>query len=557
MLLPLGWCVGPGFVRAASTAGVVLVLCSTLLAAQADGTSGKDYREKDLSKQDLRKKDLVGADFEGATLVFSDFTGMNLAGVSFKDANLTGAKFVEANLTGADLRGAVVNQVHFTRAIMDKVNASGLKHSGLNRLNIAGAKSFREADFRNSDLRGSFAMGDFRGANFCGARLVDIVYPNDRSDLRGALYDSRTRWPAGFDPVAAGAVLLEAEAPLGPTAAELPGNRRDPSKGGAAAAQPAALASSLVGEDLQGKSLVGMDLRMRRLRGGNLQDADLSRVDLTDTDLQGADFRNANLSSARLDKADLTGADLRGANLLRAGFSGAKLIEANLEGQRLYLAGAAAHFERPAGVSSYGLEGTVKLSNGALTLRGANLRNAQIFGSLEGVDLRKADLRGTDFTQARDLDKARLTGARYDAQTRWAFDPTGTGAERVQDALASAAVEVAEVVPLYWLLGRWNVNPAGADDEPGALNLNGNRTYTWTEPKSQTVAKGHWRKATDLELAGGKGECIILLAAERGLDWTVAKHRSVLGGEDEIRLSAGAESHLAMRRNALPSGENR
>jgi uncharacterized protein YjbI with pentapeptide repeats len=306
------------------------------------------------------------------------------------------------------------------------------------------------------------------------------------------------------------------------------------------------------GEDLHGKSLVGTNLRLRNLRGGNLQDADLSRADLTDTDLQGADFRNANLTSARLDKADLTGADLRGANLLRTRLFDTKLIEANLEGQKLYLAGAAANFERPAGVSSFGLEGTVNLSNGMLTMRGANLRNAQIFGSLDGVDLRKADLRGADFSAARDLDKARLRGARYDAKTRWAFDPTASGAELVQDQGQPKAA-VAEIVPLHWLMGRWNITPAGDEAEPGVLNINGNRTYTWTSSEDQPVVKGLWRKATDSELHGAGGECIVLQKGELDLNWMVAKGGSVLGGEDEIQITAGTQSRTGARRNALPS----
>lgn len=308
--------------------------------------------------------------------------------------------------------------------------------------------------------------------------------------------------------------------------------------------------STQAGEDLHGKSLVAADLRMHDLRGGNLQDADLSRANLTDTDLQGADFRNANLTGAWLNKADLTGADLRGANLLRAGLSDAKFIEANLEGQKLYLEGATAHFERPAGLSPT-VEGMVSMRNGTLTLRGANLRNARVFGSLDGVDLRKADLRGTDFSEARDLDKARMRGARYDAKTRWAFDPTTSGAELVQDEGQPKAA-ASEIVPLHWLMGRWNLTPAGAEEEPGVLNLNGNRTYTWTSSKDKPVVKGLWRKATDLELHGAVGECIVLQKAERDLDWMVAKHGSVLGGEDEIQIKAGTESRKAVRRNALP-----
>ena len=47
-------------------------------------------------------------------------------------------------------------------------------------------------------LRGANLSGaDLRGANMTGA------------DLRRAEYNSETKWPEGFDPVAAGAVLID------------------------------------------------------------------------------------------------------------------------------------------------------------------------------------------------------------------------------------------------------------------------------------------------------------------------------------------------------------
>jgi len=283
--------------------------------------------------------------------------------------------------------------------------------------------------------------------------------------------------------------------------------------------------------------------------------ADYSGRDLADARFVRADLAGAVFTGARLDGANFTGADLRGANLLRTRLTDTKLIDANLEGQKLYLAGAAATFEKPAGASSFGMEGTVKVSNGLLTLRGANLRNAHVFGSLDGVDLRKADLRGADFSEASDLDKARLRGARYDTRTRWAFDPTTSGAELVPDQGQSETT--AEIVPLHWLMGRWNLSPVGNEEESGVLNINGNRTYTWTSSKNQSVAKGLWRKATDMELHGVVGECIILQKGERDLNWLVAKHAAVLGGEDEIQLTAGTESRNGARRNALPASADR
>jgi uncharacterized protein YjbI with pentapeptide repeats len=49
-----------------------------------------------------------------------------------------------------------------------------------------------------ADLQGV----DLSGADLGGANL-------SRADLRGAKYDADTTWPEGFDPVAAGAELVE------------------------------------------------------------------------------------------------------------------------------------------------------------------------------------------------------------------------------------------------------------------------------------------------------------------------------------------------------------
>jgi hypothetical protein len=64
----------------------------------------------------------------------------------------------------------------------------------------------RGADFRGRSLENVLLSGaqlqraDLRGTDLSGALLT-------RADLRGALYDGLTRWPAGFQPEAAGALF--------------------------------------------------------------------------------------------------------------------------------------------------------------------------------------------------------------------------------------------------------------------------------------------------------------------------------------------------------------
>jgi pentapeptide repeat protein len=138
---------------------------------------------------------------------------------------------------------------------------------------------------------------------------------------------------------------------------------------------------------------------------------------------------NALLMDARLRFASLPGAELQGAALGFADLAGADL--------------AGAHLARA----------ILRHTN----LRGARLHQADLHGAdLIAADLRGADLSGADLTRAKlfftpaDLKRVpggppmpdpklawnilKLTGARYDAHTRWpaGFDPVRHGAVRLR-----------------------------------------------------------------------------------------------------------------------------
>jgi hypothetical protein len=101
-----------------------------------------------------RSKDVILIRLEVDTLVAADLTGAFLLGAEMTGLRCTGACFRDAKLMRACLR---------------------------------------EADLSGADLRGA----DLRGAVLTGA------------DLTGAVYDSRTRWPSGVDPLVGGAILVE------------------------------------------------------------------------------------------------------------------------------------------------------------------------------------------------------------------------------------------------------------------------------------------------------------------------------------------------------------
>jgi uncharacterized protein YjbI with pentapeptide repeats len=98
----------------------------------------------------------------------------------------------ERDLRGIDLRGAELALVrlqgaHFARA--------DLRWAFLEKADLRGA-DLRGADLREADLRGA----DLTGVDLAHADLR-------RVRLTGAAYNSRARWPAGFDPAQHGAVL--------------------------------------------------------------------------------------------------------------------------------------------------------------------------------------------------------------------------------------------------------------------------------------------------------------------------------------------------------------
>ena len=93
---------------------------------------------------------------------------------------LAQASLAEAVLSGADLQYAVLR-------------GADLHQADLRLADLAGA-DLRGADLRGVNLRGA----DLRGTDLREARLY-------RADLNHAIYDARTRWPAGFDPRSCGA----------------------------------------------------------------------------------------------------------------------------------------------------------------------------------------------------------------------------------------------------------------------------------------------------------------------------------------------------------------
>ncbi|MBN3881522.1 MAG: pentapeptide repeat-containing protein [Nostoc sp. JL34] len=154
-----------------------------------------------------------------------------------KRIDLTGADLVGANLTGADLTGAILDEANLSKA-------------------------------------------DLYRARLYGASLLKAKL--ESTDLREVLYDEDTKFPIGFNAVAAGAYLIAPHV-----------------------------------------SLQQVKLSKAILWGVNLQSANLEESDFTEASFRGAILKNANFKRANLNGAKFGDANLEGAKLNNANIQGA------------------------------------------------------------------------------------------------------------------------------------------------------------------------------------------------------------------------------------------
>jgi uncharacterized protein YjbI with pentapeptide repeats len=130
------------------------------------------------------------------------------------ESNLIDQRDFKVELNGANLRSADLRLAPLRGTFLRGVN---LKDADLRRAFLAGAylhlSDLRDADLRRADLRGAFLGNtDLRGADLRGPDVRVLGDPVARLggiNLEGAEFDSTTRWPDGFDPVAAGAKRVE------------------------------------------------------------------------------------------------------------------------------------------------------------------------------------------------------------------------------------------------------------------------------------------------------------------------------------------------------------
>ncbi len=177
--------------------------------------------------------DLSGTDLTGAELSFADLRNARFDGANLTDALVDEANFEGASFRGGSLEGVVGTDANFSQADLSKTNlkwgelqGGNFTNANLSNSNLHDATliygNFTNASFERADMDGTTIIGsNLTGATFSGANLhrayFEVNFPYDEgfawfraAKFAGASYTPKTKWPRGFDPVAAGAVQCPA-----------------------------------------------------------------------------------------------------------------------------------------------------------------------------------------------------------------------------------------------------------------------------------------------------------------------------------------------------------
>lgn len=168
-----------------------------LVRANFESSDLREVSFRDAVLQQARLAEVVAhaADFNDANLRLADFARADLSGASFHHAMLESASLVHAKVDAADFTAAILNsammmEVDFREAILDRVSAA---RGCFSRTNFSGQSiaylNAPNADFTNSDLTGLRLLEAILfGSDFRNAGLADIDW--EGADLRDADFDN-------------------------------------------------------------------------------------------------------------------------------------------------------------------------------------------------------------------------------------------------------------------------------------------------------------------------------------------------------------------------------
>ncbi len=167
---------------------------------------GADFSEANLQEADFSRTTLRSGSNPSAETPFTNFSRAILDRARLINADLSECYFDETSLRGAlligsGIRGSLFAEAKLDDAMMQQVDGvdATFDRASLTAANLNGAR-LRGASFVGANLKGaSLQAAQLHGVNFRDAVL-------EGASLHAAGYDDETRWPDGFDPVAAGAV---------------------------------------------------------------------------------------------------------------------------------------------------------------------------------------------------------------------------------------------------------------------------------------------------------------------------------------------------------------
>lgn len=276
--------------------------------------AGADFSDARMMATELLQSDFSGAIFRGADLRHASTQQGDLYAsysrsrnetpsqpVLFRNADFSKARLESANVSGGDFTGAKLSGTKLSLARYDckTIWPEGFDPAPQGALLIGGAcegKTVTAPAIAKLDLKGARLSGavlgsiDLSGKDLSRAKIESTDFSQSKLNktiMTMAVFDCDTKWPEGFDPLTAGAVLSK-------TTDEQCFSRYGRAK--------------LSGKDLSGMELFETDFSKADLQGTNLSNAEMGRADLYAADLSGADLRGADLNMANFNDAVLTGA---------------------------------------------------------------------------------------------------------------------------------------------------------------------------------------------------------------------------------------------------------
>ena len=170
-----------GMIKSPSTiAAITNSATARSMVASADGCTGCNFADANLSGRDFSNHSMEGSNFAGANLQGAHFDHAQLTGSNFSGADLRNASFAHANLEGCNMRHAQLAGANFEGAQLTgcSIDVRDLTPEQTRTiLNACEGCDFAHANLHGMDLHGVHLTGaDLAGADLSGANLQDAMF---------------------------------------------------------------------------------------------------------------------------------------------------------------------------------------------------------------------------------------------------------------------------------------------------------------------------------------------------------------------------------------------